>query len=187
MTKEEARLFAKQYRDGLALDTLYHLSMMITYRLCYIYPFKEAHSYHFFVGSESKKEIVTKPLIQVLINAGKAVFVPKVSETGDMHVCPLFSLNDLKKGAFGIEEPTIVASTQTSFDVIVVPSLAADISGNRVGYGKGFYDRFLSKAKGVKIGIVYDACLVDSIETDSFDIPLDIIVTEKRVVEVNQK
>ncbi len=187
MTKQDARALAKAYREQLDDEKHYHLSMMITYRLCYIYPFKEAHSYHMFVGSESKREIITKPLMQVLMNAGRAVFVPKVSETGHMGVYPLFSLNDLEEGAFGILEPTTVASAQTSFDVIVVPLLAADLSGNRVGYGKGFYDRFLSQAKGVKIGVVYDACLVDSIDSDSFDIPLDVIVTEKRVVAVNEK
>ncbi|TNE70414.1 5-formyltetrahydrofolate cyclo-ligase [bacterium] len=187
MNKEEAREWARQYRKKLSEEEHCKLSMMITYRLCYVYSFKEAYKYHIFIGSESKKEIITKPLIEVLVKSGRAVFAPKVTETAELSVHPMFSMNDLVSGSFGIEEPNTSASVERDFDAIIVPMLAADLKGGRVGYGKGFYDRFLAQSSGIKIGLVYDDCLFDEIDVHGNDIPMDVIITESRIIDLTQQ
>jgi len=181
--KAELREFALSYRNSLDEEKYMNLSLAITYKLCYMFPFKEAYDYHFFIGSAQKREIITKPLIDVLLKSGRNVFVPKVNKDNILSTHKIHTLLDLKFGAFGIEEPITFSTNTTNFDCIIVPMLGADIKGNRVGYGKGFYDRFLENANGVKIGIVFDACLVDELESEEHDIPLDLIITENRVIE----
>lgn len=184
ISKEELRQKAQVYRKSLSEEEHIRLSMMITYRLCYIFPFKEAFYYHFFVGSADKKEVLTKPLIDILLKSGRNVFVPKVKSDAHMQTHRIFSINDLEPGSYGIEEPTTPELEQFNYDCIIIPMLSADLYGNRVGYGKGFYDTFLNKTSGTKIGLVYDACVSDQeIEHNHFDVPLDIIITENRVIE----
>ncbi len=185
--KSELREFALSYRNSLDEEKYRDLSLAITYKLCYIFPFKEAFDYHFFIGSTHKREVITKPLIDVLLKAGRNVFVPKVNEYNVLSTHKIHTLLDLKIGAFGIEEPITFSTNTTNFDCIIVPMLGADLKGNRVGYGRGFYDRFLEKTSGVKIGIVYDACLVDELESEAHDIPLDLIITENRVIETSKR
>lgn len=182
--KSELREFALSYRNSLEEERYLELSHQITYKLCYISPFKEAFTYHFFVGAMHKREIFTKPIIHILLNSGRNVFVPKIIDDKRLSTHKINSIQDLQPGLFGIEEPVTIESKEKNFDCIILPMLAADLKGNRVGYGKGYYDRFLEQTTGVKIGIVYDACVVEEVETDEYDIPLDMIITEKRVIDI---
>ena len=175
---------ALDYRKSLSDEVYLRLSMMITYRLCYIYPFKEAQNYHFFIGSDAKKEIITKPLIEILLKAGRSVFVPKVDDLNTLKTHQIFSLNDLATGAYGIEEPQTPVIDRVDYDCLIIPMLAGDLKGNRIGYGKGYYDRFLSNVNGSKVGLVYDSCLVDEFESEKHDIPLDMIITENRIIDL---
>ena len=82
-------------------------------------------------------------------------------------------------GAFHIEEPTGNDTTHVDeMEMIVVPAVAYDANGNRVGRGKGYYDRLLAESRAIKIGVAYDFQMVDEIETDDFDVPVDIVITE---------
>jgi 5-formyltetrahydrofolate cyclo-ligase len=131
-----------------------------------------------------KKEIHTKPLIQVLLKSGRTVFVPKVTKEQQLSTHKIHTLLDLKAGAYGIEEPVTFENHCSDFDCMILPMLAADLNGNRVGYGKGFYDKLLNSVNGYKIGVVYDACVFDEIESEPHDIKMDLIVTEKRIIDV---
>jgi 5-formyltetrahydrofolate cyclo-ligase len=181
--KSEIREFALSYRNSLEEEKYLDMSLAITYKLCYMFPFKEAYDYHFFIGSSQKREIITKPLIDVLLKSGRNVYVPKVDKNNILSTHKIHTIHDLKFGAFGIEEPVTFSTNAKDFDCIIVPMLGADLKGNRVGYGKGFYDRFLENSTGVKIGVVFDACLVEELESEEHDVPLDLIITENRVIE----
>lgn len=109
----------------------------------------------------------------------KKFFLPRVNGI-NLDILP-YNRSTLKHGAFHIEEPQgddIVSAD--IIDLIVVPGMAFDASGNRVGRGRGYYDRLLSSSKAIKIGVAYDCQLVDEIETEPHDIPVDILITEKR-------
>lgn len=87
--------------------------------------------------------------------------------------------------AFGrtFRQPLEIAS-EVDPKIIIMPGLAFDREGNRLGRGKGFYDRFLSEGKYIKIGICFHDQLVDEVPVDSFDIPVDFIITDKEILEV---
>ncbi len=109
----------------------------------------------------------------------KKLYFPKIK--GDtMFAC--MPKNGFIKGYKNIREPfSVYEKIKTkNIDAIIVPGIAFDKSGNRIGYGKGFYDKFLKKFKGVKIGVTFDCCIVNRIESEKHDVTVDFIVSEKR-------
>ena len=99
------------------------------------------------------------------------------------------SLDDVKIGAFGVREPDVNFCTLVddyTNAICIVPAIAFDKSGYRLGYGKGYYDRFLCNFDGISIGISYDECITQKLCVDSFDIPVDYIVTQSGVFSTAQ-
>ncbi|MBQ9076749.1 MAG: 5-formyltetrahydrofolate cyclo-ligase [Muribaculaceae bacterium] len=115
----------------------------------------------------------------------KHLFLPRVNGE-DLDILP-FSPGKLQTGAFNIEEPTGDDIADISnIEMIIVPAIAYDRNGNRVGRGKGYYDRLLQKSSHtIKIGVGYDFQLVDNIEVEPHDIPVDAIITEKFFIKTD--
>jgi 5-formyltetrahydrofolate cyclo-ligase len=91
---------------------------------------------------------------------------------------------DIVIGKFGVREPASHCAEISlhQFDLVLVPGLTFDLQGNRLGRGKGFYDRILSAASGIKCGVAYDILVQESIPTEPHDVPVDFIVTPDRVL-----
>lgn len=107
----------------------------------------------------------------------KTFYLPRVNGV-DLEVLP-YDRTRLEYGAFNIEEPLGDEPVDLDhIDMVIVPAVAYDRQGNRVGRGKGYYDRLLSRIKAVTVGVGYDCQLVDSIDADPHDIPVDIVITE---------
>ena len=105
----------------------------------------------------------------------KCIFLPRVSGD-DLEILP-YSKDSLAAGSFSISEPQIGEVIDSHLlDLVIVPAVAFDRFGNRVGRGKGFYDRFLTDLNVIKIGICYDFQIVEEIETSCHDIPVDMLV-----------
>ena len=108
---------------------------------------------------------------------------------GKMQYYYIRSLDDVKIGAFGVREPDVNFCTLVddyTDAICIVPAIAFDKSGYRLGYGKGYYDRFLCNFDGISIGISYDECITQKLCVDSFDIPVDYIVTQSGVFSTAQ-
>ena len=125
-----------------------------------------------------KDEVDTFKLIEYSLKIGKKVAVPKCE--GDIIKFYLISnLTDLKKGKFNILEPTtnkLVTNFENS--ICIVPGIAFDKNNNRIGYGRGFYDKFLQNYNGIKIGLVYSECICERIDMEKTDIKMDKIVCD---------
>ena len=130
------------------------------------------------------KEADTSDMLRRALCDGKRVVLPVTSADGT--ITPVYADENTAygKGAFSIPEPTggEVASFD-DIDVIIVPGLAFDKEGGRVGYGKGCYDRFLPRTNATKIGYCFDRFVCDKIDTDSFDIPVDFLLTESGIIK----
>lgn len=110
----------------------------------------------------------------------KNFFLPRVNGV-NLDILP-YHRSRLALGAFHIEEPTGDDVHDISeIELIIVPAVAYDRHGNRVGRGKGYYDRMLGETKAMKIGIAYDFQFVDEIDTDVHDVAVDIIITDKGI------
>jgi len=118
-------------------------------------------------------------------NRTKKIFLlPKISGPHTLKFYPLKNLNLLKLGKFKIPEPPAetLPFDRKKIDIFLVPGLAFDAGGNRLGYGRGYYDYFLKDTPGLKIGIAYDFQLVENIPAGKTDVPMDMIITEKKTI-----
>lgn len=113
----------------------------------------------------------------------KHFFLPRVNGV-NLDILP-YNESRLELGSFHIEEPTGEDfADPEEIELIVVPAVAYDNAGNRLGRGKGFYDRLLSTTKATKIGVGYDFQLVESIPAEEHDIPVDIVITQTSMIVV---
>ncbi len=113
----------------------------------------------------------------------KHFFLPRVNGV-NLEILP-YDKSRLQYGAFHIEEPAgDDVRDVAEIELVVVPAVAYDRAGNRVGRGRGYYDRLLASTKAVKIGVGYDFQLVDEVDAEPHDIPVDIVITQSEVVHV---
>ncbi|MCA1743785.1 MAG: 5-formyltetrahydrofolate cyclo-ligase [Desulfonatronovibrio sp.] len=144
----------------------------------------------FLVYLPIKNEVDTRPLIEDLLKAGKRIYAPRCSQehSGCMDFYMVSGLFELSPGYCGIAEPCSNSSAlyvHKGPSVCILPGLAFDHQGQRLGYGQGFFDRYLQELPGPKpllIGFAYDFQVVDVLPGDEWDVPVDAVITDKRVV-----
>ena len=147
--------------------------------------YREANVIHCFSGTLSKGEVPTYRILKDIISTGKTLVMPKMTGIdGIMEHHRVRHPDDLVSGKWGIMEPEINAPVSVDdIDLVLVPGLAADGSGNRIGFGKGYYDRFLSEIPGVKsLMLVPEAFVLEQVPVNDMDVPVKALATEKRTV-----
>lgn len=126
-----------------------------------------------------KDEVDTFKLIEHSLEIGKKVAVPKCIEN-NIEFYYIENLGELEKGKFNILEPKANKKVKDFISSIcIIPGLAFDKEMSRIGYGKGFYDRFLKNYCGIKIGLAYRECICEKIDNDINDVKIDKIITNK--------
>lgn len=132
-------------------------------------------------------EVETAAVAAAALAAGKHVLYPAVVGT-DLKFCRVHALSELVPGKYGILEPRGEGCDPAQADLIVVPGVAFDLCGRRIGYGKGYYDRSLHRLEGSGklAAFCYDFQLLQEIAGEPHDVTMDFIVTESRVVRVNK-
>ncbi|MFH2106656.1 MAG: 5-formyltetrahydrofolate cyclo-ligase [Candidatus Micrarchaeota archaeon] len=126
-----------------------------------------------------KDEVQTKSAIEILMKQQKQIFVPIV-DGEHIRLVEFVSFDDLHIGKFGVPEPKTKKPAEKNPEVMVIPGIAFDKNCNRLGYGKGYYDRLLKKFKLYKIGICFDFQVVDSVPVKDHDEKMDIVITDSR-------
>ena len=171
----------KQLRADMTRTERFEKSMQIFEQLITVPEFKRADRIYTYVSMDN--EIDTIMLIDYSLSLEKRVFVPRVSGK-DMEFYEISDLSELNPGYRGIYEPDINGKepdySRTGF--MCMPGLAFDRSYNRIGYGGGFYDRYLSvENKLYKAALAYEAQLLESIPAQDGDVRPDMIVTEESI------
>ena len=131
-------------------------------------------------------EIDIRPLLESALAAGKKVALPLCSQGGNMDFYFITSLSELEDGSFGLKEPSPTAEKYDRTDkrqaLMIIPALVYDSLGFRLGYGRGYYDRYVNGFVGVKAGLSYECCMQKSpLPRGRFDCAVDYVVTEKGV------
>ena len=154
--------------------------------------FKEAKNVMLYVSFNN--EVSTIEIIkELLIKKGKNVIVPYVLKNNPiLQLSELKNFNELEPKTFGILEPKdsyVRGFSYKNIDLIILPGVAFDQNGHRIGYGYGYYDRFLKKLSKnvVKVGFAFDFQLVEKIPEERHDVPVDIVVTEERILRVQKQ
>ncbi len=134
-----------------------------------------------------KGEVDIKNLSYWLKEKGKTVYLPKIK--GDTLMFGLYSEKDLVEGKFGIKEPKKADTPMEHIEVFVVPGIAFDFDGYRLGFGKGFYDKLISRKRAHQcfIGVCYEFQLLERLPRDIWDEKVDIVVTERSLVFIPTK
>lgn len=160
-------------------------SRKIKKRLFSLEEFKKAHTILFYYSKGS--EVETKGAMKEALLQGKRVLLPKVRGR-EIYLGEIKDLEkDVEKGSFGILEPkeTPRRATPKGVDLVILPGIAFDPKGKRIGYGKGYYDRFLRKIpkRILLIGLAYDFQIVNSLLGKRHDRRVGKVITERRVLE----
>jgi 5-formyltetrahydrofolate cyclo-ligase len=131
-------------------------------------------------------ELPTRPLFDAVLKGGATVLFPRTVASVGLEFSPVQHWEELRAGCFGVLEPPVGAavSTLSDEDLVIVPGLAFDETGHRVGHGKGYYDRAFPEASSnspTLLGFGYEFQVVDSVPYDELDRRLDGIVTEQTI------
>jgi len=179
--KTEIRSKFKKLRSNMTSEQKNKLDEALTNNFISNSEYKSADILFAFVSKDI--EVETKHIITHALSQGKKVAVPKC-KTSDrlMDFYFINSFEDLTKGAYDIMEPDVDKCqlvTDFSSGVCMVPGLVYDREGYRLGFGKGYYDRFLTNFKGTTIGVCYSRCIVDELPRGYYDKPINLVITEK--------
>ena len=135
---------------------------------------------YYSVGTEAD----TLPLIAANIRYGKKTALPVTNDDYRLKFYIYDTESQMKKGIIGIPEPIGTKEADTvKFDLCIIPALACDIRGYRLGYGKGCYDRFLKEYKGIKAVLCFSDCLIESVYPEKWDIRSDYVVSDRGIIK----
>ena len=186
MTKNEIRETIIAKRKNIAEGDRNLWDQLIFERAHKHNAFQLAHSVHVYCSMP--EEVESTPFIEYAWGIGKDVYVPVSGPNGVLTHCRITWRTQWSTGPFGIREPIPDSPDNIITDhsffgqgaAIIVPLVAFDQSCARLGYGKGFYDRFLAQATAAKIGVAYELQRVGKVPTVEHDIALDAIATQER-------
>lgn len=170
-------------RDGLSPDFIKIASSKIQDNLRKIEYYRNAKIFggYYAIGSEVR----TQDILQEILNSGKELALPKV-EKDNLLFKKISGFSDLEVGNFSVMEPKDRCDTAKRLEVILVPAIALTREGYRLGYGFGYYDRYLHDKRSKKIALSYSKQLVKSIPHDDHDVKVDCIVTEDEIIYLSK-
>lgn len=133
--------------------------------------------------SAKDNEVDTRASISALLEEGREVACPCTAPDRDITWRKIESMTDLSPARYGIPEPNpdCTMLIPDSSSVVLVPGLAFTRNGDRVGYGVGYFDRFLAENQGISIGLGYDFQIIERMPTEAHDVPVHIVVTESTI------
>ena len=169
MDKKLLRKWAKDKRNELNMPKL---SVILAEKLAQTDEYNKSKNIMLFYPLNDEVN-----LLSLLEDETKNFYLPRIN--GDnLECCKYIKGDELCESCFHTKEPTCKACAKTDIDFVIVPALACDKNGFRLGYGGGFYDRFLTDFKGIKAACVPQELIVDTISPQEYDIKMDIIITD---------
>ncbi|NYZ74024.1 5-formyltetrahydrofolate cyclo-ligase [Candidatus Micrarchaeota archaeon] len=178
--KEALRRQMLKKRDSLSKEEAAIMSDGIAEALLKTPRFIEAKRIAFYITKGSEAD--TRMMIFRAMQAGKEVLIPATDHKITFYKFSSFS--DLKPGKYGILEPQTRDAPEAEPDAIIVPGVCFGLCMHRLGYGKGYYDKYLANSPAYRIGICYDFQVVERLPTHENDERMDEIVTDKRVISL---
>ena len=170
--KKELRKEIIYLRDNL--EDRYNKSMIIKNKIMNLDIYKNSKVIALY--SSMKSEVDTKELIKESLELGKRVLLPRILNKNKMIFIEINNDTNYERNTFGVLEP--IGIEEKIIDLMIIPGVAFDKANNRLGYGRGYYDKYLKDKDLYKIGICFHEQLVDNIEVDEHDIKMDLIITD---------
>jgi len=175
--KDSIRQELLKKREELRWNEVIEKSNEIISKLTSLNVFKKAEKIMSYISFDN--EVYTHSFIKEYMKK-KKIAVPVID--GNDIILSYIREWDLKKGKYGILEPKNVEYVEPAqIELAIIPGIAFDIHGNRIGYGKGYFDRLLTKMRAIKIALAFDFQVLDELPAAEHDVKMDAIITEKRI------
>ena len=188
LPKSELRKIYAEKRKSMSSAEVEDLSKSIFKQFLEVFDMSKVKNVHIFLPIKQKNEVSTWEFIEYFWKEGISVFVPKMVQN-EIKTIQLKPDTPLKENDWGILEPEDDFVEDIKYDIVITPLLYCDNQGNRVGYGKGFYDMFFSKTdrSALKVGVSFfpPAALISDVSEQ--DVPLDYLVTPTEVLSFISK
>jgi 5-formyltetrahydrofolate cyclo-ligase len=182
--KQHIRQELLEKRKQMAEDAYLKHSEHIISQVKKLHEFKSAGMIHCYVSINERHEVNTHSLIKEMLSSLKKVVVPvtQMEESSLKHL-QLNRFEHLQPNRWQVPEPPDGEEIPAGqLDLILVPMVGGDLHKNRIGYGGGFYDRFLKNVNCPTVGLLFDQCLIDRLPVEPFDVPLNKIITQKQII-----
>jgi len=190
---EKKKALRKEYlerRQSLSMEEWREQSASIMQRALQLPELRDARQVLCYVSSKDN-EVNTLDLINALLARGCQVAVPRILADVRLEWRCISDINQLTRARFGILEPTHdicpLFEHPEDAEVCIVPGIAWDTQGHRIGYGIGFFDRFLSVFNGTSIGLAFDSQVLPSLPHDTHDVPVTCLITQTQVMQTSPK
>lgn len=184
MSKSRIRQTALESRRAIPASRVAKMSEQVRRNLETLKEYEDARHIAAYVAKGD--EVQTASIIEGAISGGKSVAVPLVdAHSGNLVFFNIKEMADLAPGHFGVLEPRRVGRPVSlgRTDLVLVPLVAWDTRGHRVGYGRGHFDRALAERRGsVAVGLAFESQAVEQVPDEPSDVRLDVVVTEKRIL-----
>ena len=185
--KSDIRKDILSKRNSLSEFEIINNSKIISLRVIATKEYQSSKSIGAYYPTGS--EVKTFDIIKHSIDNKKDIGLPRVIDSTNIEFFKIIedSFEKIKftKGKYGIFENSLSTTSIDQMDLLIIPGIAFDLQGNRIGYGKGYYDRFLSSRKTkYVIGLAYETQVINESPNNHYDIPVNIIITEKRTIRI---
>lgn len=179
--KAELRAFLRAKRKAFSPADCEHWDAALCGYVLSLPEYQQAHTVFCYVSTP--EEPGTQALLAFILADNKRLCVPRCLPNGEMSLCLITSLAELRPGAFGILEPasTIPALSPEEIDLTIIPCVACTREGLRLGQGGGYYDRFLSRFSGHAVMLCREALVLDKLPTEPHDCIVPTLITEAGV------
>lgn len=184
MDKQELRRHMRRLRREMTADEVKEKSALIHERLYALPEFTAAKTVMLYLSAFN--EVSTEEIIERLWESGKRAVVP-LTDPVTFELTPVYLERDtaLKSTKLGVSEPIgAEVAKESDIDLILVPGVAFDEGGGRLGFGKGCYDRLLENATVPKIALCYELQIVERVPADEHDVVMDALITERRIIRL---
>ena len=183
--KNKKEILRKQYlslRESIPAEKRMEMSLAIAKNLFKTERYNDAATIACYYAVRS--EVSTEEILRHALSHGKIVYLPRTGERG-IELCRIESLEGLAEGKYGIPEPPkhSVAALPGEVELFILPAVAVDRAGNRLGYGPGHYDRLLQNTTAIKAALAFSRQIADAVPQEPHDIAADMILTEEEVIE----
>jgi 5-formyltetrahydrofolate cyclo-ligase len=184
--KKELRRHLLEVRSRLSSAYKKECSDIICRKVTGHPAYKQAKTVMFYMPVRGEADVL--PALKEALSSGKRVILPKTEkEKKSIRCFRIRGLKDLTEGAYGILEPDASLCQEIvvqEVELVIVPGVGFDVSGFRLGYGGGYYDRFLSRHPGaVRMGVAYDEQIVNDVKPEPHDCRMDWLVSPRKILE----
>jgi len=178
--KEKIRRKIAEQRNNLSAEFIEKNSKVISEKLLGMDIYNEADTVYMYM--DYRGEVATKEIIEDAFAKGKKVALPRIVDD-KMEFYYITDIDDTNVGYFGIKEPVSNEIARGENPLVIMPGVAFDSNKHRIGYGRGFYDKYLAENNGYnKVALSFDFQVMEEVPFDNTDITPDIIITEKNIV-----